>query len=672
MKKNILTLSVLVSILSASVWGQKNQSNDDAYKLYLTQIAASEAFLQLNKISEARSYLNACDKKYRGLEWNFLNACLDQSANTITRPGASFSDIQLSPDNKLIAVSSSDSVILLYSYPEKKLIKELKGHKASVSTLAFSSDGKKLASGGRDHAVIIWDIATGKPIAKNDQSFSQGVYQVRFSHDNSLLGVVSWELLRDKRPPVNGFLKLLNATDAAEVKKIDTEPHPAAGVVFTNDDKNVIVSAWGEITFSYEVASGKTNWTYDLSDAEEYNAFHSIDISPDGKTIALGSTDHRIHLLNSSDGKLIRRIEPWEGHTKTVKAVKFTKDGKWLASAGEDQTILIFNTDNYKEKKSLIGHTHTVSGLSWSNDGSRLLSSSQDGTMKEWNISNPFEKKYEICDFGPWQTPFTHDKKYFAAPCSDTNLVMYDVATGKPFMKFAKQSGLCADVSKDSKWMVTASFDGIVRVWDINTSVESKTLKGHTRRVDGVAYMNSTNYILSVGDSTLRVWDRISGEAVKIISLKGSPFRIVIHPNETYVYISFPDGVIKVYDTKTWNEAGKMKCDADIREMAISADGSLLGSFSGRFVEVWDIKTLKRKWKLEGHEQSGYGIGFSPDNRYLISGSYDQTFKLWDLSSGKCTLTYHGYEDVVYNCKILSGNEIFVATSQGMIFYYKF
>jgi WD40 repeat protein len=138
------------------------------------------------------------------------------------------------------------------------------------------------------------------------------------------------------------------------------------------------------------------------------------------------------------------------------------------------------------------------------------------------------------------------------------------------------------------------------------------------------------------------------------------------------VYISFSGGIVKVLNTKTWTEVDSLKCESGINEMAVSPDGKFLAAFSGKNIEVWDLKSFKRKWKLEGHDQGGYGIGFSPDSRYVISGSYDQTFKIWDLSNGMCTLTYHGFEDVVYSCKILSDKEIFVGSSQGKIWYYKF
>jgi WD40 repeat protein len=79
------------------------------------------------------------------------------------------------------------------------------------------------------------------------------------------------------------------------------------------------------------------------------------------------------------------------------------------------------------------------------------------------------------------------------------------------------------------------------------------------------------------------------------------------------------------------------------------------------------------EYKLTGHEQTGYAIGFSPDSKYLISGSYDQTFKLWNLErKGNCTLTFHGYEETVYTSKFIDNRRIFIGSSQGMMYFYDF
>ncbi|MBI3110480.1 MAG: WD40 repeat domain-containing protein [Ignavibacteriales bacterium] len=673
MQKIIIPLVLTLGIVHHPCNAQGQTRDDPSYQLYLTQIAAAEAFLQLNKISTATGYLNACDEQYRDIEWRFLKAALDQSTHTLTgQNGVTFTNVKVGPDGTIVAVSGSDGSIVLYSFPGFEIIRELKGHSSSISTLDFSSDGKRLASGGRDHAVILWDVTTGKQLAKNEGSFSQGIYQVRFSPDNSMLGVVSWERLNERKPYIFGFAKLLNVNDLHEERRIELDNHPASGIVFTPDGHDILIATWGEIAYSYNVQTGNQNWNFDLSDPSGYNAFHSIDISPDGKTLALGSADYRVYLLDVKDGKVLHRIEPWVGHTKIIKAVSFSPDGKWLATGGEDQTILLWNTSDFSRKQSCIGHVNTVSGLAWSNSGTSVFSSSLDGTIKQWDLTRPFETTYKICNFGPWQTPFTSDKKYFAAPCSDKKLILYDASTGNAVSHVGMQSGLCATISKDSKTLFTSSFDGVVRVWDIQTSREVKTLAGHSARVDGIAYVDEKKQILSVGDSTLRIWNVNSEKELNVLRFDSAPFRIVISPDESTAYIGFHDGAVRAFSTGTWEEIGLFKCAEGIQEMALSPDGTLLAAFCGKNIEVWDAKTLKRKALLQGHEKSGYGISFSADNSYIISGSYDQTFKLWNLTTGACTLTYHGYEDIIYSSKFVSANEIFLSSSQGKIWYYRF
>ena len=666
--KVILSAVIVYVVAFATVFSQQA---DPAYQLYLTQIAAAEALLQLNKISESRNYLNACEEKYRDVEWHFLDAHLDQSARSFNASNNSYpTSVVISPGGEILAVCGSDSTIVLYSYPELQQIRKLRGHQSSVSTIDFSHDGTKLASGGRDHMVITWDVKSGMPLAKNSSSFTQGIYQVRFHPDGQRLGVVSWE--RNPSYGVMGFLKLLDVRDGSELRKIETEPHPAAGLVFVNEGKDVIVSTWGEIVYGLDVASGEKKWKYDLSDADEYNAFHSIALSPDGTTVALGSADHRLHFLHPSDGRLIRRIEPWEGHTKTVKALSFSNDGKWLASAGEDQTVLVWDVKNNRKHTSLIGHTQTVTGLAWSPDGSTLFSVSADGTLKQWDLKYPFAQDYTICDFGPWQTPVTMDKRYFAAPCSDKNLAMYELATGRELVNFGTQSGLCADISEDGRYLVTSGFDGVVRLWDTGTGKEIRSLSGHTSRVDGVVFMSSKDYIISTGDTTMRVWSAISGDLLQTLPLLHSGFRIVLHPDEKHVTVGSGSGALTTFHTSDWSMTHTMKCEGGLNEMTISPDGQYLAVFSGKDIEVRDADTGSFSFSLTGHEQGGYGIGFSPDGRYLVSGSYDQTFRLWHLERRLCALTYHGYEDVIYSSKFLTHRSLLVGTAQGRMWYYDF
>lgn len=667
-KCTILTLTGLLGLVSIAF-----AQNDPSYSLYLTRVAAAEAFLQLNKISTARQYLDACDSTYRDYEWHFLHAALDQSKKAITGQGVeAFNDIKVSPDGQTFAVAASDSTIHLYAYPSLELIARLEGHAGSVSTLAFNDDGRLLASGGRDHAVIVWDLETHKPLWKNDRTFSRGIYQVRFSPDNKTLGVVSWELLTEPSTRVAGFAELLDASSGESLRHIYTEPHPAAGIVFNNGGETCIVSCWGQITFAYDTRTGEELWKYDLSGPEEYNSFHSIDISPDGTKVLLGSTDHRIHILDAQNGKLLQRIEPWLGHSATIKAVNYSLDGKVFASAGEDQTIYVWNATDNSRSYRLIGHTGTVTSLCWLGDGHHLLSSSADGTVRLWDTDDLFERQYDVCDNGPWQAPVNGDGSLFAAGCSDEHMVVYKTATGKPFANLGEQNALAADMSADGKLLVTASFDGIVRIWDIQKGVQTRTLEGHTGRIDGIVYLDKKDLIVSVGDTTLRVWSRKTGKILKLLSLTHTPFRINGSPDEQYVYVGYNDGLVERYRVSDWTVAATYEGGGDLYEMNISPDGKWLGVFRGISIEIWNTHTGKLEHVFEGHERAGYAIAFSPDSRYLITGSYDQTFRLWNLITGNCTLTYHGYQEIIYTTRFLDDHRLFIGSADGIMRYYDF
>lgn len=125
----------------------------------------------------------------------------------------------------------------------------------------------------------------------------------------------------------------------------------------------------------------------------------------------------------------------------------------------------------------------------------------------------------------------------------------------------AKKSALCADLSADGKSLVTASFDGTVHLWDISTGTEKQIFTGHTDRVDGVAYMNSSGTILSVGHTTLRVWDPVVGEPVKVVPFSTRPFRIVLSPDESTAIIGFHDGTLMCLSTVDWRETARFAAE---------------------------------------------------------------------------------------------------------------
>ncbi|NJM26382.1 MAG: hypothetical protein HC859_13770, partial [Bacteroidia bacterium] len=208
MRLNWLLPMALMVLASASVHAQKKNASPSLVagrELYLSRMQAAEALIQLGQTAEAREVLNAVKAGERQLEWKILSAIADRSARTIVHHTASVAAVAFSHDGQWVATGSADSTIVLWHYPAFEKVHVLRGHQGQVSTLAFSPDGSTLASGSTDKTVKCWNVTTGAPTKTFTSPFTRGIYQVRFSPDGKKLAVCTWELLKDKSPPVLGY-----------------------------------------------------------------------------------------------------------------------------------------------------------------------------------------------------------------------------------------------------------------------------------------------------------------------------------------------------------------------------------------------------------------------------------------------------------------------------------
>lgn len=667
--KNVSLPFILLLFASIALFSQtENQDNISDLRL-----VAAEALIKLGRTSEATYQLNAVRKDERNYPWKFLSAANDQSIKLFTaNNNFVINDIKLSNSGKLLAAAASDSTICIFDYPSMDTVYVLKGHKSSVSTVTFSVDDKFVASGGRDHRVIIWKIADGTMILNNDSSFSQGIYQLRFSPDSKTLGVVSWERNKKREPGIFGYAKFLDTETGATKKHFELDNHPASCVTFSKEENIAFVASWGEIIYKIKLDTDEIDWRFDLSDPESYNAFYGLELSPDGKTLAATGADFKLRLFDASDGKETHIFDGCDGHGKPVKTVKYAPDGKMIATAGEDLAIIIHDPMSGETLFRLTGHTATISQLQWTPDGKALLSCANDGSIRLWKLDETFQKSFEICNYGPWQTPLSPERKFFVAPCSDTLLQIIDIEHGEVEKTLGNYSGLCAAYRKDGKILYTASFDGIVRKWNLVTGEMQVQHKEHSARVDGIASLSSSNMVLSVGDNRLIAWNESSNAAEAIIQLTNTPFRILVSPDEKYIIIGFNNGNISILNTKDFSVAKELHSGNSLQEIAVSNDANKLAVFSGKEIHIIELSGFTTLFKLGGHSKSGYGIDFSPDGSHLISCSSDQLLKFWDLSTGKCVLSYHIPQAGLYNCKWIDKQHIVTSTSQGKIYKFSF
>ncbi|KAJ5819444.1 hypothetical protein N7474_005035 [Penicillium riverlandense] len=302
--------------------------------------------------------------------------------------------VAFSPDGRLLASGSNDKTVRLWDPATGALQQTLEGHSDSVRAVAFSPDGRLLASGSGDKTVRLWDPATGA-LQQTLEGHSGWVWAVAFSPDGRLLASGSRDKTVRLWDPATGALQQTLEGHSDSVRSVAFSP---GGRLLASGSRDKTVRLWDPATGALrQTLEGHSGWVW------------AVAFSPDGRLLASGSRDKTVLLWDPATGALQQTLE---GHSGWVRAVAFSPDGRLLASGSGDKTVRLWDPATGALQQTLEGHSDWVCAVAFSPDGRLLASGFDDKTVR---LSVSIDGM--VTDLG-----FSHDCSYLS-----TNLGSLDI-----------------------------------------------------------------------------------------------------------------------------------------------------------------------------------------------------------------------------------------------------
>ena len=539
--------------------------------------------------------------------------------------------VAFSPDGKLLATGGVKEEICLWQVTDGKLLMTCKGHTGWIRALAFSPDGRILGSSSTDQTIRLWNTSTGL-CHRILTGHTGSVRSVAFSPDGQILA---------------------SGSDDQTVKlwNINLEQCHATLYKHTGPVRSVAFSPDGQILASGSDDQTVKLWNINLEQChatlyEHTSPVRSVGFSPDGQILASGSDDRVIRLWNTSTGQCFKILT---GHTGSIRSVNFSPDGQILASGSDDRVIRLWNTSTGQCFKILTGHTHHVRAVTFSPDNYTLASSGEDQTVRLWNTSTGqcYRTLWGRTNW-VWAIAVSPDGRTLACGGEDKVVRIKDISSERCLKTLKGHDNAVRSVafSPDGQTLASGSEDCMVRIWDVSTGQCRKTLRS-SNRVWAVAFSADGQIVASGGgDRTVRLWDVNTGQCLK--TLKGHTSMVesvAFSPDGQILASGGGDRTVRLWDVSTGQCLKTLKRHTSmVRSVAFSPDGQVLASGGGdRTVRLWDVGTGQCLKSLNEHAGIVESVAFSPDGRILASGGGNQTVRLWDVSSSHCLNTLNGH-----------------------------
>jgi RNA polymerase sigma factor (sigma-70 family) len=652
-------------------------------------------------------------------------------------------NVAYSPNGRILAAAGHGGIIRLYDPATGRTLRQLQAHAHQYPAIAFAPDSKSLACVGT-RLLQVWDVDTGKELRRfaveaSDDNSHYWTIPLVFSADGRLLASVAQD----------HSVRIWEISSGKEIAKLRGHRNEVRCLAFSSDGKTLFSAS------DHGGAEAGSMRVWNVAKAEELRkiSLHSprdevpptpLCFSPDCKTLAVAAWQwlerkhakgttmlqaHTVAVLDLETGAVRRKLGPMVGR---FKAASFSSDGKiitamndeWRVGSGTTQDDIsrikgwetatgrqVFDMPAPPSSNSFWGGAGTL--LAFGPDGKNLAAAS-GSSLHIWDLRQARElaAKLNVHNSQVSRIAISPDGQTLATASADHTIALWDAVTGKQRQRLGGHAGEVSDLffSPDGKRLASASRNGeqMVRLWDVGNGKEIRRYEIPSLPVGNGSFWSIVTWIAFTengkvlaaccSDGKLRRWDVVTGKELFNQRIGGLPAlpeghnaafffthdpvfssdgRVLAFSIAGTIYIAditaeqllfqykkdvnspvlalSPDGKtllcrsinsIQLIEVASARELHRIDTSQRIDAAAFSADGRIVAVSAGEaqaMIRLFDASTGKQLMRLQGHQAHVSSLDFSPDGTKLASGQWDSTALIWDVSATRRGLPHKDF-----------------------------